>query len=59
MRKMMEAFVPPKPKEFDKTIFTFFSFAVWGTRSMPAATSLGSSRFSVGGRMPVSIALQL
>ena len=26
-----EAFVPPKPKEFDKATFTFFSLAFKGT----------------------------
>ena len=28
-----EALVPPKPKEFDKAIFIFFSFASFGTEA--------------------------
>ena len=44
-----EAFVPPKPKEFDKAIFTFFSLAFKGTKSIPSALSQGFSKFNVGG----------
>ena len=47
-RNSSEAFVPPKPKEFDKAILISFSRALCGTRSIVVATE-GLSRLRVGG----------
>ena len=44
-----EALVPPKPKEFDKAIFIFFSFASFGTKSINNGSLHGFSKFNVGG----------
>jgi hypothetical protein len=34
-RIITDAFVPPKPKLFDKAISIFFSFATFGVKSIP------------------------
>lgn len=47
-RNSSEAFVPPKPNEFDKAILISFSRALCGTRSIVVATE-GLSRLRVGG----------
>ena len=46
--KISEAFVPPKPKEFDSAALTSRVFALCGTRSISVSTD-GLSRFRVGG----------
>jgi hypothetical protein len=57
-RITIDAFVPPNPKELESAIFIFFSFAFFGTRSMPAQAAEIFSRFKVGGRIPVSSAFR-
>jgi len=54
---MTVAFVPPKPNELERATLIFLSLAILGTRSSPLQGSDTFSRLSVGGRMPVSIAL--
>src|SRR5260221_6071368 len=51
-----DALVPPKPNELERAWVIFFSRAFSGMRSSPATSSAGSFRWSVGGKMPCSIA---
>ena len=44
-----DAFVPPKPKEFDNAVLTVISFAFKGTKSIPVAFLQGLFKFKVGG----------
>lgn len=52
------ALVPPKPKEFESAISTFFSLVLCGTRSIPPQPSDTLSRLRVGGTKLVSIAFK-
>src|SRR4029079_3677283 len=47
-RKIRDAFVPPKPKEFDSAVSTSRLRIWWGTRSIGVSTD-GLSRLIVGG----------
>src|SRR5262245_23075509 len=47
-RRISDALVPPKPKEFDSTVSMVRRLVLCGTRSMAVATE-GLSRLSVGG----------
>ena len=44
-----DAFVPPKPKEFDNAVLTSIFFAFKGTKSIPSAFLHGLFKFKVGG----------
>jgi hypothetical protein len=55
--KIIEAFVPPKPKLLDKAILTDFCFAILGTKSIPCHDSETLSKLRVGGIIPVCIVL--
>src|SRR5471032_1400730 len=54
-RKMSEAFVPPKPNEFESAMSMSRLRALSGTRSIGVSTD-GLSRFMVGGAIPSRIA---
>jgi len=47
-RKTSDALVPPKPKEFERTVLISRFLAWWGTKSMTVSTA-GLSRLIVGG----------
>src|SRR5262249_20927769 len=54
-RKMSDALVPPKPKEFDRTTSMVRLFERCGTRSIAVSTD-GLSRLMVGGATPSRMA---
>lgn len=54
-RMIKDAFVPPNPNEFDKTVLISIFLGVCGTRSIDVSTD-GSSRFKVAGATPSRMA---